>query len=327
MKKDLVSIIIVNWNGKKWLKKCLDSLHSQTYNNFEIIFVDNNSQDDSVEFVEKNYPLVKIVKSDNLGFGHACNLGTQNAKGNFLMFFNEDTYVDENFVSKFINKYNLIKDKNKIGTIGCVLEDYNKKILNKKLGFGFTIDWMTAPTINFDKEKIFYNTGCPLFIAKNVFNEAGGFCKNIFLFSEDLDLCWRLNLMGYKHFFLEDVYIYHYGGGVIGGYFSPKKLSYYLKGELNCIFNNYSSLFLPFAFFYFLFFYFWLSIGYLLIGKFEYSKTINYTIISELRYNLKNILAFRQIVQAKRLVSDWQLTNKINFIPSRLKNFLLFKHY
>ena len=58
MKKIVVSIIIVNWNGKKWLKKCLDSLKSQTFKNFEIVMVDNSSTDDSVKFVEKNYPWV-----------------------------------------------------------------------------------------------------------------------------------------------------------------------------------------------------------------------------------------------------------------------------
>ena len=99
--KDLVSVIIVNWNGRKWLEKCLDSLRVQTYKNFEVIFVDNASTDDSVDFVEKNYPEVVILKSDrNLGFAGGNNLGIDNSKGEFILFLNNDTWVKEDFLKK-----------------------------------------------------------------------------------------------------------------------------------------------------------------------------------------------------------------------------------
>ncbi len=322
MNNPLISIIIVNYNGKKWLKKLFDSLLSQTYKNFEIIFVDNNSNDGSVDYIKDNYQLVKIVRSKNLGYGHACNMGAQSAKGDFLMFFNEDMYVEKDFIFKFITQYNLIQNKSVVGTIGCAIVDYEEQNLSGNLGYGSTIDFIAAPVINFDKDKIFHNTGCPLFITRSVFKKVGGFCENFFLYSEDVDLCWRLNLMGYKHFFLNDTYLYHYGGGVIGT-FSPEKLSYYVKGEFNCIMNNYSLLFLPFALSYFLFFYISLSIGYVLTGKFKYAKNITFTILNEAIYNLRAILAFRNSVQAKRVISDWQLIHKINFMPQRLKKFLI----
>ena len=70
MKK--VSVVIVNWNGKKWLKNCLDSIENQTYNNVEIVVVDNSSDDDSVEYLKKNYPYIKIiVLEENYGYAKA----------------------------------------------------------------------------------------------------------------------------------------------------------------------------------------------------------------------------------------------------------------
>lgn len=322
----MLSIIIVNWNGKKWLKTCLSSLYAQTYKNFEIIVVDNNSDDDSVEFLEKNYRELKILHSENKGFGHGANIGARVARGDFLMFFNEDMFVDNNFLEKYILEYNKINGKEFIGTIGCTIADYDKNLTFPFKTYGLIIDLMSAPTLNFNSDNIFHNSGCPFFISKKTFDDAGGFCKNIFLYSEDIDLCWRLNLLGYKHYFFPDIHIYHYGGGVIGD-FSEKKLSYYIRGEINCMFNNYSSLFLSFAIVYFIFFYFCLSVAYLLLGKLRYTKAIVVAILDEIRYNLKKILIFRKSVQEKRRVSDWELFNKINLIPSRIKTFYYLCRY
>ena len=86
MSEKLISIIIVNWNGKKWLRKCLDSLTKQTYKNYEIIFVDNASYDGSVKFIKENYPFAKIiVNSKNLGFAGGNNIGFRMSKGEFIL--------------------------------------------------------------------------------------------------------------------------------------------------------------------------------------------------------------------------------------------------
>ncbi|MDO8515114.1 MAG: glycosyltransferase family 2 protein [bacterium] len=320
MKKIFVSIIIVNWNGKKWLKKCLDSLKSQTYKNFEIIMVDNASTDDSVAYVKKNYPEVSIYQSENKGFGHGCNLGAIKAKGEFLMFFNEDMYVDKNFLEIYVQEYEKIEKKELVGTIGCSIASYNKIIPEcaKKM-YGFGIDLMGAPMLNKKPDKIFHNTGCPLFISRLLFIKIGGFCENIFIYSEDIDICWRLNIYGYKHYFLKDTAIYHYGGGVMGD-FSDKKLANYIKGEINALMNNYSWPFLILGIFYFLMFYLLMFAVYLTTGKQTYAKVIVSTIYREFRYNIKNILVFRKVVQLNRKISDRQLLGRIRIFPSRIRN-------
>ena len=103
-----VSIIIANYNGRDLLEKCLESLSNVNYKNLEIIIVDNNSTDDSVEFVTKNYPSIILVKLDkNKGFAEPNNIGAKIAKGQFLLFLNNDTVVTENFISE-MKKYILI---------------------------------------------------------------------------------------------------------------------------------------------------------------------------------------------------------------------------
>ena len=105
-----VSIIIANYNGRDLLQKCLESLSNVNYKNLEIIIVDNNSTDDSVEFVTKNYPSIILVKLDkNKGFAEPNNIGAKIAKGQFLLFLNNDTVVTENFISEMINA--IITDK------------------------------------------------------------------------------------------------------------------------------------------------------------------------------------------------------------------------
>ena len=94
-----VSVIIVNYNGKKLLEKCLESLFKVEYDNFEVIVVDNNSTDDSVQFITKIYPSIIIIKLDsNKGFAEPNNLGAKIAKGDFLLLLNNDTIVTPNFI-------------------------------------------------------------------------------------------------------------------------------------------------------------------------------------------------------------------------------------
>jgi len=102
-----VSVIIVNLNGKSLLEECLKSLMKVNYTNFEIILVDNNSTDQSVEFVKQTYPSVIIIKLDkNRGYAEPNNIGAKNSKGEFLLFLNNDTVVTPNFITELVNVMN-----------------------------------------------------------------------------------------------------------------------------------------------------------------------------------------------------------------------------
>ena len=114
-----VSVIIVNYNGKKLLEKCLESLFKVNYNNFEVIIVDNNSTDNSIDFLTNNYPSVIILKLDsNKGFAEPNNIAAKIAKGDCLLFLNNDTIVTPNFISEMIE---VIKSNKKIAICQSLL--------------------------------------------------------------------------------------------------------------------------------------------------------------------------------------------------------------
>ena len=111
----LVSIIIPHHNNKDILLDCLHSLYQSSYQNFEILIVDNASLDDSINHVHIAYPDVKIIKSlENLGYAGGCNLGARDAEGEYLFFLNNDTTLDEHCIRKLVDK---LKSDSKIASV------------------------------------------------------------------------------------------------------------------------------------------------------------------------------------------------------------------
>jgi GT2 family glycosyltransferase len=309
-----ISIIIINFNGKEWLDKLFDSIKSQTYKNFEIIVIDNSSTDKSIEFIEKNYQEVKLYRSENVGFGKAVNVASQHAMGEFLLILNTDCYLEDHFLQKIINEYDNIPEKDTFGTLGAISYGYDKQPIHNNI-YGGTIDIMTIGYYANSDQQIIFNCGSPLFIKKDLYLKVGGFCPNIFLYNEDVDLGLRLTLYGYKHYFCEHIKIYHYGGGATGVY-SPQKLEWYLVGELNTILNNFSLL---------LFisipvhsaFYLALLIFYLLSGRIKFVKAIlkGY---KNIFFNLSKILRFRQVIQKNRKINDFKIMRRMHYGLTRL---------
>src|SRR5258708_5977032 len=135
MVKDLVSIVVVNYNGEKWLKKCLEGIKKQSYKKIELIFIDNGSKDRSIKLVKKCYPKAKIViNKKNLGYAGPNNEGFRLSKGEFVLFLNNDTELTKNFLLLLLkslkqsehvggvqSKILFLKDKKKIDSLGAFL--------------------------------------------------------------------------------------------------------------------------------------------------------------------------------------------------------------
>lgn len=214
-KQPLVSIIIVNWNGLKWLKKCLCSIETQTYPQIEVIFVDNASSDGSVKYVKRNFPKTKIIETGtNLGFAGGNNAGIALSKGEMILLLNTDTWVEKNFLETLIN----IFEQRKLDVIAPYEADYFSG--NKKGVYISTIDFLGYPIylpINKSVNKAsFYLTGACLLFPKKLYLETGGMDNNFFMYCEEVDWFWRLNLYN-KHFnYTDATYVYHAGGGSTG---------------------------------------------------------------------------------------------------------------
>ena len=183
----LVSIIVVNWNGQKWLKSCFQSIEKQTYKNTEIILIDNASTDNSINYT-KNHSFIKIIQNEhNLGYSGANNKAAKAAKGQLLFFLNNDTKLECDCIEKLVNA--IQKDEN-VGAYAPKIMDYEGKT---RISLGVGCDIFGYPH-SYTGDNLFYADGAALFIKKDIFDEIGGFDERYFIFYEDVDLSWRLQL-------------------------------------------------------------------------------------------------------------------------------------
>jgi len=197
--KHLVSVIITNFNGKKYLKSCLDSLLGQTYKNMEIILADDGSTEDDVEYVRKNYPSVILaVNEKNSGLSITSNNGAKKAKGDYLLFYNNDTISFPNFVEEMVK----VADSSPEAGVVCPIQlpyrsedDAKMNDLQKEVGVGSDIYGYICMAK--DAGHIFYSDAA-IFIKTDLFQKIGGFDPDFFLYGEDMDICWRVHLLGYK---------------------------------------------------------------------------------------------------------------------------------
>jgi hypothetical protein len=320
-----VSIIVLNYNGLNFLKNCLSTIQKQTYPDIETIVVDNSSNDGSYEFMLKNNSVKLIRNSENYGYSKANNIGAKEASGDFLLFLNNDTELFPDMIEKLVLNY---KDKSILAAAQIVME--HKDV--DSVGFpGNGMDILGNPygKNNPNERKVFYADGAALFIKKDDFFKIGMFDEELFIFQEDVDLCWRSQLMGYHIRQCWDAKFYHYSGGVVLGGASKSKRyqTSYLRRYLNernvirNVLKNYSFPLCIIVLFILLSIHlaeiFILSIA-------GYGKTVS-CYLKAYRwnaFNIKNTLRHRKEVQRKRVVSDFVLMKRMHLDYSKLHSFL-----
>lgn len=201
MSRPKVSIIIPNWNGKKFLIDCLESLFKIDYSDYQIIVVDNGSIDGSVEFIKEEFSKVFLIENKkNFGFAAACNQGIKRAiadGADYVLLLNNDTVVSRDFLEKMIVAGE--KDK-KVGIVGAKIYYFDQP---QKIWFagGDFVWWRVSGKHRFwqkqEKRELKgimpsdFITGCAMLIKKQVFEDIGYFYEPFFLSVEDLDFCWR----------------------------------------------------------------------------------------------------------------------------------------
>lgn len=247
------AIAILNWNGKKLLEEFLPSVVKHS-TQADIYLIDNASTDDSLHFVENNFPQVKLIKnSTNLGYAGGYNLGVkkilEQSDYDFFCFLNSDVEVTENWLNPIEN---LFKNDKEIAVVQPKVLDYKNRGHFEYAGAaGGFIDNFGYPfcrgrvfwTLEKDEGQYddniqtFWASGACLFIRKEDFLEVNGFDEKFFAHMEEIDLCWRLNNLGKKVFYCGQSTIFHLGGGTLKTN-SPKKTYLNFRNNLGMLAKN-----------------------------------------------------------------------------------------
>ncbi|MDQ6757907.1 MAG: glycosyltransferase family 2 protein [Bacteroidota bacterium] len=223
-----VAIVILNWNGKKFLEKFLPSVLSSTYNNFTVVVADNASNDDSVIFLKTTYPQIKILSSDiNNGFAKGYNIALAKLSADYFILLNSDVEVQPGWIEPVIElmesdkliaacQPKVLRYTYKItfeyaGASGGWLDNFGYPFARGRIFDNCEID---AGQYN-DVQEIFWASGAAFFVRAETFKQLGGFDEYFFAHQEEIDLCWRLQLTGYKVFVQPKSVVYHVGGGTL----------------------------------------------------------------------------------------------------------------
>lgn len=243
------AIAILNWNGKHWLEKFLPNviLYSQEAT---IYVIDNDSTDDSVKFLEHNFPTIKIIKNNkNTGFAGGYNEGLKQISEEIYCLLNSDVEVTENWIQPIIELF--IKNT-EIAAIQPKIRSFEADQYFEFAGAGGgLIDNLGYPYCRGrifekleedkgqynDETEIFWASGCALFIRKEDYWSMNGLDERFFAHQEEIDLCWRLKNAGRKVYYCGKSTVFHVGGGTLNKQ-SPQKTYLNIRNNLSMLLKN-----------------------------------------------------------------------------------------
>lgn len=312
----LVSIIVVNYNGKRHLRECFNSLQNQSYprDRFEVILVDNASTDGSVEYIRESFPWVRILQLDkNYGFCRPNNEGVKIARGEYVVLLNNDTVVTEGWLSELVK--GVLADDEVICCASKMLYYDRKDLINTAggkitiIGGGFYRGYGDKDGPKYDKfEYTGFGCGAGVLVKKDFFQNIGGFDEDYFASCEEHDLGWKSWLYGYKVLYVPTAVMYHKESATFGtkSSFQPTKVYLITRNRLYNLAKNLQArnvmkaLFISFAF------NLYRSIKYMVQGNFASVNSIAKAYVDFMK-NFKKVLAKRKIAQKNRKLSDREL--------------------
>ena len=228
MNNPSVAIVILNYNGRNYLQQFLPSVLASTYQNKKIIVADNASTDDSIEILQQQFPQVDILMNkQNDGFAGGYNWALKLVEADYFVLLNSDVEVTPNWIEPIIS---LMQSDNNIAACQPKLLAYKYKTMFEYAGAsGGFIDFLGYPfsrgrvfdVLEEDKSQynnstpIFWATGAAMFVKSQVFKDCNGFDERFFAHQEEIDLCWRMQLKGYKIYVCPASVVYHVGAGTL----------------------------------------------------------------------------------------------------------------
>ncbi len=247
----LISIVVPNMSGMEHLPECFASLAAADYplDRQEWILSDNGSRDESLAFIRREYPRTRIVDNGgNIGFAGGCNAGARAATGEYVVFLNNDTRVHPGWLHGYLSA--LARDPEAVCAASYMRSwddtesDFNGATANL-FGVGrqqAVVGWPDCPAGPGNGDPLLFACGGAMLIRRDVFLAAGGFDTSFFIYFEDVDLGWRLWVLGYRVVFAPHSVVYHKEGGTTGAKRAPSHRRYLLfeANTLSAVFKNYA---------------------------------------------------------------------------------------
>jgi GT2 family glycosyltransferase len=228
MSQPLVAIVILNWNGRSFLEQFLPSVMKSTYHNIRVVVADNASTDDSVAFVQGNYPQIQLlINPSNEGFAQGYNTALKQIEADYYVLLNSDVEVTPGWIEPIIAR---MESDKLIAACQPKLLSYHQRDHFEYAGacggwidsFGYpfargrVIDVCEKDEGQYEQPvPCFWATGAAMFVRASVYHEVGGLDGSFFAHQEEIDLCWRMQLSGYKVFVEPASVVYHVGGGTL----------------------------------------------------------------------------------------------------------------
>jgi len=286
-----VSVIVLNYNGKRFLDDCFRSLEKVDYPNFEVVMVDNKSTDDSVEYVKRNYKWVRVIQapSDD-GFASGNNIGIRNTAGDYVLLLSNDTISTPDFLSRLVE---VAESDKTIGIVGAWPLHYEYKKYKDNVLKHQTLQVSTI-------------CGAVMLIRRDVLNRIGLLDENHFLYWEDTEYCWRANLYGYKVVQVYNSFIYHIVNASGFATESRKRWTYeFIKNKIYIHIKLMNVGYLGF----FLVYEILRSLGRIVIHPY-----LTRSVINGWKWNLNNLGKIwneRKRIRLNKRISDWSLVKRI----------------
>ncbi len=238
------SIIIPNYNGLRFIQPCLDALRNQTYPGelTEVILVDDASTDESVPFVQAHYPEVHVVRlAQNSGLAVGCNAGAAAATGDLLVMLNNDTEAEPGWLAALAAAAEAHPDA---GAFASKMLLYDRRDTLHNAGDVMGVDgiprnrgvWQRDAGQYDDRPVVFGGCGGGVAYRRAAWEQTGGFDARLFMYLEDVDLAWRLQLRGWPAVFVPAARLYHHlsatGGGVLSSYYTGRNTIWVIAKDM-----------------------------------------------------------------------------------------------
>ena len=243
------AVVILNWNGRQHLEQFLPSVVEHTPQQVRIVVADNGSTDDSIAFIEQTYPDIDIIRLDkNYGFAEGYNRALEQVEAEFFILLNSDVEVTAEWVEPLVAT---LTNHRTVAAVAPKLRSYGHREYFEYAGAaGGYIDILGYPfcrgrilsTLEKDcgqydtAQEVFWASGAAFCCRADVFRTLGGFDADFFAHMEEIDLCWRMQLAGYKVMIEPHSVVYHLGGGTMPNE-SPRKLYLNYRNNLSMLFK------------------------------------------------------------------------------------------